>query len=71
MKKRHKNPFKWARNFAKKNRAMGKDYISLTGKIRVKKNTGLPCKYKMACFTKIYEEDRQEIIDTFNQIACK
>lgn len=50
---------------------MGKDCISLTGKIREKRSTGLPCKCKMACFTKISDGDKHEILETFNQIACK
>lgn len=71
VKKRHKKPFKWTRNIAKNNRAKGVSYISLTGKLREERKTGLPCKCKNARFTKVCEEDRKTIIDIFNQIACK
>lgn len=71
-KKRISKPSLWKRNLVKKQRASGEEYKSIsTNKIVPKRVTGPACKCILKCFTKITDENKSLIINSFNAIGNK
>jgi len=71
-KKRKKNNATWKRNISKNNRAEGNSYLSLNNKKQVPKRiTGPPCKCIDKCFTKLSDEEKLLVLETFNLIKNK
>lgn len=71
-KKRLAKPSTWKRNLTKKQRATGKEYKSIyTNKIVPKRVTGPACKCTYKCFSKITDEDKSNILESFNAIGDK
>lgn len=71
-KKRISKPSLWKRNVVKKQRASGEEYKSISkNKIVPKRVTGSACKCILKCFTKITDENKYLIINSFNAIGNK
>ncbi|CAG9827956.1 unnamed protein product [Diabrotica balteata] len=66
---RHDDEYK--RNVIKQSRIKGISYVSYKGKTVPNKKIGLACKCPLKCFTKIKEDDRNEIFDKFYRLNTK
>lgn len=71
VKKKHRNPLQWRRNISKNKKSMGLEHLNSIGKIIKERKIGPRCKCKLKCFEKICEENRLEIIKSFNSILNK
>ena len=69
--KRPRNEMKWQKNLRKAKKARGEEHTSYKGDVIPSRVTGPPCDCKRQCFAKFSEEDRLEIIRSFNDLSDK
>ncbi|CAH1171175.1 unnamed protein product [Phaedon cochleariae] len=67
VRKRMRNPESWKKNKRKKNRNLGKEYLTVKGKKVARKMMGATCseKCRIKCSTRLNDSKRQEIFDYY------
>lgn len=70
-KKRKRDPKNWKRNVRKSAKDAGKDYLSVTGLIKPKKNLKPPCTCRKKCWEKINENERINIFEQFYKLPVE
>lgn len=70
-KKRIRNDKHWARNNRKMCRVKGQEYINLAGKSVPPRSTGPDCKCKRQCYTKVSDDVKHILIQSFNELKDK
>ena len=70
-KKRPKLPQQWKRNVLKAKRARGESYTRPNGIVVAGRSTGLPCSCTKQCFSKLTEEEKDKLIEAFNNLTRK
>lgn len=61
----------WKENIRKTNRAQGFPYMAKNGTGRPGRTIGRDCMCKATCFAKVDGDQKQVILDAFNQLADK